>query len=162
MPGPGDTSLPARMRTRLRQFLALPALERRTLGAALIGLPLCGLGLRLRGLGMAETLSTPHPGREPPSGALLDQARQIARGIAIAARHGPYRASCLERSLLLCRMLRRRGMPCALRIGAESVRGDLLAHAWVECNGVVLDDDPAVARRFVAFAPDSGSGGPPA
>ncbi len=58
--------------------------------------------------------------------------------MAIAASHGPYRATCLRQSLALWLLLRRRGIPAELRIGVRKEGGDLQAHAWVEHQGATL------------------------
>jgi hypothetical protein len=52
---------------------------------------------------------------------------------------------------VLCRLLRRQGLPATLRIGVAKPDGRLAAHAWVEHGGVALDDSQDVARRFAAF-----------
>jgi hypothetical protein len=53
------------------------------------------------------------------------------------------RPKCLPRALVLHRLLREYGMPSTLHIGVrQESAGQLLAHAWVECNGVVLGDHP--------------------
>jgi Transglutaminase-like superfamily len=41
----------------------------------------------------------------------------------------PLRSSCLVRALVLCRMLRRRGLPCQLVISVRTQAGRLAAHA---------------------------------
>jgi Transglutaminase-like superfamily len=54
---------------------------------------------------------------------------------------------CLARSLVLTRLLARRGIPAKLVIG---IRADpeFLAHAWVECEGkpVLSPGDGSFAR----------------
>ena len=82
------------------------------------------------------------------SGKQIEQARQASRAVAIAARYGPYRANCLKRSLVLLRVLRRRGVICELKLGAHLEGGDLSAHAWVQHDGIVLNDDQDIGDRF--------------
>ena len=48
------------------------------------------------------------------------------------------RLDCLPRSLTIYVLLRRQGVPAALRIGVK--RFPFAAHAWVECLGEVIDD----------------------
>lgn len=148
---------------RMRRIAALTAVEWRALLAALVGLPLIGLSLRIHGVGLVRErcLATPTGSAPLPPAAALPVAHQMARGVAIAARHGPYRASCLERSLVLCRLLRRRGVMCELRFGADLAQGDLAAHAWVEWEGVVLNDAPQIGGRFSPFGPGSTPGQSP-
>ena len=68
-----------------------------------------------------------------------------------AARYAPGPVTCLTRSLLLRWLLRRRGIASDLRIGVQLVQGRLDAHAWVEYEGVPINDAPDVAQRFAAF-----------
>ena len=49
-------------------------------------------------------------------------------------------ATCLKKSLILFRLLRRRGIPAELRLGVRTVDGTFSAHAWIECEGRTLLD----------------------
>jgi hypothetical protein len=49
-------------------------------------------------------------------------------------------ATCLKRSLILLRLLRKRGIPAELRLGVRKVDDDFSAHAWIECAGRTLLD----------------------
>ena len=81
-------------------------------------------------------------------------ATHLGRLVNIASKYGPTRATCLTRSLVLLRELRRSGLTGELRIGVRSVVGGRLdAHAWVECDGVPINDRLDIAADFVAFAP---------
>jgi hypothetical protein len=60
---------------------------------------------------------------------------------------------CLPRSLMLCWLLRRRGIDSQLHIGVRKGNGKMEAHAWVERNGVILNDQPDVNERFAAVRP---------
>ena len=55
------------------------------------------------------------------------------------------RLDCLPRSLTIYLLLRRRNIPATLRIGVK--RYPFGAHAWVECEGRVLDDLRSTWRR---------------
>jgi hypothetical protein len=78
-------------------------------------------------------------------------AARIAKAHARVARVGS--ASCLERSLALWADLRAIGEPVELRVGV-SLQDRFRAHAWVELDGVVVNDDDDVATRFVVIAED--------
>ena len=140
---------------RWRQFKALGPAERRALVAACVQLPLIGLALRLLGFSRARALlaGTARAWATPPDGsAALAVARRHALAIGRAAHHGPYRAPCLEQSMLLWSRLHRKGMHADLRIGVRKDGGRLAAHAWVEYRGDVLNDRVNVGERFAAFA----------
>jgi Transglutaminase-like superfamily len=78
-----------------------------------------------------------------------ENAMTIARMEAAAARHLPFRTNCLEQSLTLWWLLRRRGIPADLRIGVRKDAGSFEAHAWVETNGTVLGESGDQHTHFV-------------
>ncbi len=122
-------------------------MERRALAEALVLLPAAHLALRLTRLEMLlARLARRSPTlRIPPDAAL---ARSLARMVNAAARYGPYRAPCLERSLALWWLLRRRGIAADLRIGVRKAAGEFEAHAWVELEGAVINDRADIATLF--------------
>src|SRR2546425_2686623 len=77
----------------------------------------------------------------PSRGALAKRAHfdveRASRLVdAVAGWYPP--ATCLKKSLILFRMLRRRGIPAELRLGVRKLDGEVSAHAWVECEGRIL------------------------
>jgi len=82
--------------------------------------------------------------------AVLGAGRAIARFQNAAARHLFLPTNCLERSLVLCWLLERRGIGARLRIGARKQEGRFEAHAWVEVDGTVLNE---AAEPHLHFAP---------
>ncbi len=74
--------------------------------------------------------------------------RTATRAVGRVRRYGPYRGNCLSTSLALQWLLRRRGVATSLRIGARFENGALRAHAWVEWDGVVVNDTADVAERY--------------
>lgn len=77
---------------------------------------------------------------------------RLATLIQIAGRYVPFFSNCLTRSLLLCWILRRRGIPNRLCIGVRLKLGILDAHAWVEYAGIPINETQDVSERFVPFA----------
>jgi hypothetical protein len=60
--------------------------------------------------------------------------------------------NCLQRSVVLWRVLRRRELEAELRIGVrKEAAGGRQFHAWVEHDGEVLNDVPHVRERFTTF-----------
>jgi len=131
-------------------YRALPAREQKVLLASLALLPLFWLGLRLAGLQrfQARLDRSPIAPRAP-----LSQPEAAALGVAVnrAANHVLGLATCLTRSLLLRWLLRRYGTTSDLRIGVRFEQGKLAAHAWVEKDGIPLNDCPEAVARFAAF-----------
>lgn len=62
-------------------------------------------------------------------------------------REGP----CLLRSLLLFRLLKARGEPAELLIGVSKETSALQSHAWIETQGTVIGDNPAMTGGFATL-----------
>jgi len=75
------------------------------------------------------------PGAREAAGAVpLSEARRLGRAVARTLTLIPGDTRCLTRSLVLTRLLARRGIPAKLVIGARATPR-FSAHAWVECDG---------------------------
>ena len=72
---------------------------------------------------------------------------RLGRAVSRALSPLPFDSRCLVRSLVLTRMLARRGIPARLVIGVEP-GPEFSAHAWVEADGVPLlpADDTRYSR----------------
>lgn len=146
------------MNRKLIKFVKLESEERWELIQAMILLPMVGTTLRILGVkgtwrmlqGWGVT-----PRRLPTDSKIYEIATRTTRLADIAARHGRYGGNCLSRSLLLLWLLRRRGIPCGLRIGVRKILGEFQAHAWVECFGRPVNDSFNVTRRFMPFGESS-------
>jgi len=138
------------MSGKLAKFLALSTEEKRVFLSAVLLLPLIWLVLRLFGLAHLQAWidRVPFAARMQLSVAELSDIGALVNS---AARYTPSPVTCLTRSLLLRWLLRRRGIASVLRIGVQLVEGRLDAHAWVEYQGVPINDAPDVGQRFAAF-----------
>ncbi len=138
-------------RAKLRKALAFSASDWRLLLAASAWLPLVWLTLQARGLEPARRLlrldaprsERPAPPRVPPE--------RIAFLVKAAARHHLFSFACLPRALVLQRLLTRRGWESRLRIGVRPGGGSVHAHAWVECGGQPLGEDPGALEDFATL-----------
>lgn len=74
------------------------------------------------------------------------RAQALGRAVTRVLAYAPPRSRCLVQSLVLTRMLARRGIESSLVIGVTAA-GDFAAHAWVETDGVALL--PALPSKFV-------------
>ena len=115
--------------------------------------------VRLHRGGFRKTLE--RIGSTPKSGIhetlQLAVAQDTAYALAVAIKFGPWWPKCLLRSLTLGWFLARRGIPFEVRIGVPGSgvgdrTVDFTAHAWVELQGVVLNDSPDVAEKYQAFS----------
>jgi|GEM_PF-359310 len=137
-----------------RRWRRLSGLERRLLLQACLCLPLVALGLRGLGLRRLHVLvgrAAPGRARLAAGPASVTWAQAAERSVQAAARLGPRPATCLERSWVLWWFLRRAGIAGELVIGVRKCGDRLAAHAWVELDGVPLNDAPDVAQHFPPF-----------
>ena len=99
---------------------------------------------RLQRIGVRTVRDSPRGNRRttgPPP-------ESTARLVRIAAERGPYRAKCLEQSLVLRWLLQRQGIDARIMFGARKEEEQMQAHAWVEVNGVALSEDNGVYQDF--------------
>ena len=102
----------------LSTFLALPVRDKLTFLAAAVLLPSVRPAMRLVGFRRLRAVAVgPGGGRRDESAVL--KARQLSRLVRQAARHTLGQPQCLERSLVLCRLLRHRGIERILHLGVE-------------------------------------------
>jgi hypothetical protein len=94
------------------------------------------------------TRKVPHRGTQLP----LQAAAALGSIVNAVARSSPIEFGCLARSLALLSMLSRRGALAQLRIGVAAQSNQLRAHAWVECNGVPVNDDAGISERFTPLS----------
>ena len=118
-------------------------------------LPLIAAGLRCVGFRRAGSILA----RVSPRLVYGGRPRDMFRLVRAAARNGPYRARCLEESLLLWWLLRRCGIETRLRLGVNTEASLLRAHAWVELDGQAIDEREGLAGRFAPFERDFAPGG---
>ena len=141
---------------RWKRFRRLSAFERGVVLEATGGLLATWIGLRLIGFRrwervlavFAPTVNTTGPAQ---GASVQKSALLVAKMQEAAARNLFFRANCLEQSLVLCWLLRRRGIDAVLRIGARKESERFEAHAWVELDSQVLNDASAEHRHFVPF-----------
>jgi hypothetical protein len=122
---------------------------------AAAALPATCIAMRVAGFNICKAALTRPLSAANPTGAdaaaTLAAAQKVARLEAATARALFFRSTCLEQSLVLCWMLRRRGMNPVLRVGARKQAEHLEAHAWVEIDGAVLGDEGRQHAHFVPF-----------
>jgi Transglutaminase-like superfamily len=137
-----------------RRFSELGGYRRGAIMEAATGLTVGWVGLRLVGFrrwkAALEWLvpRSPHQDFGGRAGETVDL---LAQSESSAARNLPFRTNCLERSLVLWWLLRRRGIDAELRIGARKDAPNFEAHAWVECNGRVINEPGETHLHFTPF-----------
>ena len=72
-----------------------------------------------------------------------------SHALDIACVFYPKRALCLQRSAVLVKILRSRGVPAHMVIGAQKL--PFKAHAWVEVDGEIVNDRMASREKFLVL-----------
>ncbi|HXN27025.1 MAG TPA: lasso peptide biosynthesis B2 protein [Candidatus Acidoferrales bacterium] len=144
------------MMERWQKFWRLSGYERGVALQAAAGLLATWLGLRLAGFRrwksvLAHLASSANSTARQQNASQRESAEVIARMAAAAARNVFFGTNCLEQSLVLCWLLRRRGISAELRIGARKEFNRFEAHAWVEVDSAALDNAGAEHLHFVPF-----------
>ena len=124
---------------------------------AMIMLPV--VGVRLKSQGFKKTFSwAKSPPANHASSSIDAKARAIHLGklINFVAIYGFYRANCLCRSLVLLKRMQLEGLTGELQIGVPKDRtaqslSILDAHAWVEYEGSVVNDQADLTSSHVKF-----------
>lgn len=140
----------------LNKVRELSRKERGLLFQSVLLLPVIHAALLLLGFvrlqRLMETLTPLKPlPRTLSEAETLPRAREITRIVSIAAGHGLYRATCLRRSMLVWWFLRREGIPSHICFGVRMTDRTLEAHAWVEWDGIVLNDSITVHEQYKAL-----------
>jgi hypothetical protein len=138
----------------LRRFSALERPAQTLFLRALVTLPLIGLSLKLRGFEATRaTLRKTVSQATPPlaSDSVNKQIALSAHMVNAADRHGLVHPSCLVKSLTLWWLLGRQGITSQLRVGVRREGGTLEAHAWVEREGIALNEPEERHCHYAAF-----------
>ncbi|PSB55401.1 lasso peptide biosynthesis B2 protein [Chamaesiphon polymorphus] len=142
---------------KCQTLLELSECERSLLLQALGLLPLVAISVRLKGLQFTQgfLLRLPLANRYAPSTvANAELERQVwttVRMVRVAVGYNSRWTNCLKQSLVLWILLRSQGIISVLRIGVRTETDKFSAHAWVEYQGIVLNDTDDVHQRFQAF-----------
>ena len=138
--------------SRWNKFWVLPVSEKKIFMAALFGLPIIHLRLRLWGFKnyiarmQGIPLTTSHPKIHPlnchaPTSYLANTAARLL--------FEP--GDCWERSIMLCTLLRRNGLESKVKIGVAKANKEFYAHASVEIDGTAINVPPHSNQRFTTF-----------
>lgn len=83
--------------------------------------------------------------REPP----VDICALVSRAVDSASCWYPKRIRCLQRSAVTVCLLRDFGVQAYMVVGAQKL--PFKAHAWVEVDGVVLNEKAEVQRTYAVW-----------
>lgn len=134
---------------RLRTYLALTPAARRVVLRNLVLLPAVALLLRARGMARTQAVleRTKLIGERDYSEL---SPGEITRLVDAAA--ALLRIPCLPRTLVLWHLLGHRRASAVVRLGVSKLPdGRLSAHAWLELDGLPLNDRADVFERYAAL-----------
>ena len=122
-------------------------------------LPVIFISLKMRGFGATQKFLlrslpiVPQTSQQDSIHVVDDRKRAqlTSRMINAAVRHVWRASTCLEKSLALWWLLGRQGIPCEVRIGARKQGGKFEAHAWLERDGVAINEPQQEHRHYAAF-----------
>jgi hypothetical protein len=139
-----------------RRFRGRPPEDRALILRAAVRLPLTQMGLQTAGFvrwkELIERFSVPaRRVQEIPRDLQRVMARRAMLAVRSVELHGLGKPNCLERSLTLWWLLRSDGVEGELHIGARKQGSHFEAHAWVELQGQVLNDDEEVHDHYSRF-----------
>jgi hypothetical protein len=139
---------------KLRRFSVLERPAQELFLRALAMLPLVSLSLKLRGLQATQAALQKILSKSLPEQSVGDEKQRVAltaHMVNAADRHGLIHPSCLAKSLTLWWLLARQGITSRLRIGIRKELESLEAHAWVEREGVALNEPEERHHHYAAF-----------
>jgi hypothetical protein len=142
------------MLERLRRFNALEHPAQNLFLRAAVLLPVVALSLRWRGFRTTQAALQrflSNVNLDQDSARVSERAALTAHMVNAADRHGLAHSSCLAKSLALWWLLGRQGIASHLRIGIRKENEKLEAHAWVERDGVALNEPDEHHRHYAAF-----------
>jgi hypothetical protein len=138
------------------RYRALDPQSRRLFRQAAVLLPRVALSLRLRGFKktrdtLQEKLTSSPADRSVQSDSLSDTVQKTCRMIKAGGHYGFVHPTCLVESLSLWYLLQKQNIPAQLRIGVRKLSDKFEAHAWVEHEGVALNQPNEPHQHYAAF-----------
>ena len=82
-------------------------------------------------------------------GAPKVSVEYLSRAVDIACIWYWKEVLCLQRSVTLAGLLRKRGINAAVVIGAH--HSPFRSHAWVEVDGIIIGDKPSIIQRYTVL-----------
>jgi hypothetical protein len=145
-----------RVLNQWRNFCQIPWLSRGIVLESLVLLLVVNSSLRFFGFSLTtqwlNRLATSPARPNRGSQVVLLGVQLATRWIRVLASEGIYRSTCLSQCLTFRSILECHGIEANLHIGVRKSKGELDAHAWIECAGIVLNERSDVWQRFVALS----------
>lgn len=136
----------------LRRVMALSNDDKRTVFRLATLVPTVELGLRLFGFRRVSrwVWQDVPVASEPPDNVSRTLARTASLSRAVNRRWFIF-GRCLARSLALARVLQQAGIDVELRFGQRVEAGAFSAHAWLEHDGMPINEAQDIRDSYTAF-----------
>jgi hypothetical protein len=139
------------MLSKIKHFWLLP-ISHKTIFLKIITLvPLVELGVRTIGFKRVFNLLNRFPEKTSDATEKTKLFNKHGFHMHLFQRNFPYLGRCLARSLTAWFLLKKKGIETELKFGMKKENGELLAHAWIEYEGVPLRTDSTAHNEYVAF-----------
>jgi Transglutaminase-like superfamily len=142
----------------LQRYSALSPEARKLFRRAVFLGALIGVSLRFRGYsktrGWLQGKLDRHAIQYLETPEIPARLEMICRMVRAAEHYSFVRITCLEESLVLWYLLQSQGISASIRIGVRKPTGKFEAHAWVEREGVALNQIDEQHRHYRAFDMD--------
>lgn len=142
----------------LQRYRALDPEARKLFWLSVRLLPLITLSLRFRGFKKTSRALQKKLPLSPPQEMTKEQraekVERTCRMVRAGAHYGIVHPTCLVESLALWYLLQRQRLSARVRIGVRKISEKVEAHAWVEFDGVALNQAEGAHQHYAAF--DSG------
>jgi Transglutaminase-like superfamily len=146
------------MWNQLQRFRALHPGARRLFLHAAVLLPMIRVSLHARGYKKTQEWLQKRLQARSMSEATLDESgdrvEMTCRMVRAAERHGWVRSTCLQQSLALWYLLGRQSISSRIRIGVRKQSDQFEAHAWVEHEGLALNQSGELHQHYASFDGD--------
>jgi hypothetical protein len=139
---------------QFRRFSALERPAQSLFLRAMVLLPVVSLNLRWRGFRATQAALqrfVPDPNEKKDCSNAGERAKLTAHMVYAAERHALVHPTCLALSLTLWWLLERQGIESQLRVGIRKEDGNFKAHAWVERDGVALNEPEEHHQHYAVF-----------
>jgi len=139
---------------RFRRFSVLERPAQSLFLRAMLLLPVVSLSLRWRGFRATQAALqrfVANSNKKKDCSNAGGRAKLTAHMVYAADRHGLIHSTCLALSLTLWWLLERQGIESHLRVGIRKEEGEFEAHAWVERDGVALNEPEEHHQHYAAF-----------
>lgn len=129
-----------------RRFRSLAHSDKLRFGAAVLLVPFLKVCLLTFGFKKTVKLLKLFPGRQArKSGNTVARYRDLVK---LCYEIFPFNGLCLPISLTFWWMLRREGIETTLYFGANKIKENLTAHAWIEYRGIPITPDRDDNKKY--------------